>query len=384
MTMAVFIMLGIYVAMIITSPIIVILHELGHAFAYLLLTKPDRIDVFIGSYGDTDTRIKFAFSKIHFYVKLKFPYINTGGMCQSYKNESHYIKRIIILLAGPLFSFFIAIITGSIAFNTEVHGSVKLFCFALIILSFISLVNNLKPGTIPGADIDSDGRQLAFVMRARKLYANYISGLTCLDNGELDTSIAEFLKVYTRVPKNERVLRGLSTAYMLMGNYAEAEKYLYGLKKLSALKLADYLNRAYMFSKTNRLDLAIADYKRVLRRDPSNVAALNNLGYHLSMQHEYDEAQSLLQKAVKLAPQFAFAQNNLGYVKIMTGWVNQGKELIEKSLQLDPDNAHAYKNLGIYYLKAGNKQMALSNLNKAVELDIEVEADTLIAEAQLL
>jgi hypothetical protein len=28
--------------------------------------------------------------------------------------------------------------------------------------------------------------------------------------------------------------------------------------------------------------------------------------------------------------------------------------------------------------------MALSNLNKAVELDIEVETDTLIAEAQLL
>jgi len=384
MTIAIFIMLGIYAAMIVIYPLITILHELGHAFAYLLLTKPERIDIFIGSYGDTDTPITFNIKKLHFFVKLKFPYIRTGGLCQSYKSEPDYIKRIIIILAGPVFTFLVALILAAIAFNTEVHGAVKMFCFILILLSFISLVSNLSPNTIAGTDIDSDGKQLAFVLRTRKVYTSYINGLEHFGNNELPDCIAELLKVHACAPANVKVSRCLYTSYMLLEDYPNTEKYLYRLKELNALKTDDYLNRAYLFSRTDRYELAVTDYRRVLRRDKTNVYALNNLGYHLSMNGEYNEAAPLLEKAIAVNPQFAFAHNNLGYVKIMTGWVNQGKELVEKSLELDNENAYAYKNLGIYYLKAKNKELALLNFNKAIELDEHISMGLLMNEARSL
>src|ERR1700712_5748785 len=104
------ILIVIYAALFISSPLIAILHELGHALAYLVLTKPDRIDIYIGSYGNSRNAIQFNSGKLYFYLKRSFPFVKGIGLCHSYKPETNYKRDILILLAGPVFTFIIAFI----------------------------------------------------------------------------------------------------------------------------------------------------------------------------------------------------------------------------------------------------------------------------------
>jgi len=59
----------IYAAVFISSPLIAVFHELGHALAYLVLTKPRKIDIYIGSYGSRKNVLRFNAGKLRFYVK---------------------------------------------------------------------------------------------------------------------------------------------------------------------------------------------------------------------------------------------------------------------------------------------------------------------------
>jgi len=358
-----------YVALYTTYPFIVILHELGHAFAYLALTKQNKIDVFIGSYGNKKTRLNFKIGKLHFYVKLSFPFFTNGGMCQASSMEPNYIKSIFILLAGPFFSFFAACILGFIVFNTEIHGAIKLFVFALIIFSLISLITSLVPRTIRSVNIDNDGKQLLFVIRMRKGYTDYLAACNYMLKEDYAEAVEHLLNVIRVVPNEAKVLRLLSNSLVILKDYQQAEIYLLQLGKISSLTVDESINLGYIQSTSGKRELAVENYKKALEIDPDNQFALNNLGYEYIFNGKYDEGEQLLKKAIELDPEFAYSYNNLGYIKLLTGNLEEGKQLIEKSIEMQPDNAYGYKHLGVYYLKIHDKTQADICFQKALKLD---------------
>lgn len=375
--------LGIYAAIYITNPFIIIFHELGHAFAHLILTKPKKINVFIGSYGDTKTKLNLKIGKLHFYVKPSLFFIN-GGICQSYSAEPSYKKRVIILLAGPLVSFFVACLIGFFVFDSEIHGVVKLYFFALIICSFISLITNLRPSTIKNTNIDNDGKQLLFTIRIRKVYTDYVLANEKFLRGEYIYSAEQFLQIIAFFPHEENIMRPLITSLLMTKRWTEAEKYLTEFTQYRYPNTEDYLNWGYLHSVTNRSQLAIENYKKALSYDPNNLIGLNNLGYELALKGEYAEGQKILEQAIEIDPKFSHPYGNLGYLKILSSKLDEGKQLIEKSIELDPNNAYAYKHLGVYYLKTGDKGKALVNFNKALELDSSFNMESFFQEAELL
>jgi Tfp pilus assembly protein PilF len=367
-----------------SNPFIVIFHELGHAFAYLSLTKPEKIDVFIGSYGDKRTRLNFRIKKLHFYIKLSFPYIINGGMCRSSVQATNYKHKMIVVLAGPFFAFFVAVILGSYSFSSEVHGAVKWYCFMLIIWSFISLVSNLIPKTIKKAGIDNDGKQLAFVMRVRKVYSEYLLANEGFLKGEYSFAAKKFAKLTSLFPYEERFSRPLINSLLMSKNFPDAEKYLTEVTKYGIYKAEDYLMFGCLYSFTNRHDLATENYKKVLTYDPNNLVGLNNLAYELTLKEDYCNAEELLNKAIKINPDFSHPYSGLSYIRLQTGFLDEGKQLAEKSIELDPCNAYAYKHLGIYYLKVSDKENALANFNKAIELDGTIDIQEYLEEANTL
>ena len=376
--------LAIYTAVYITSPLITVFHELGHAFAYLVLTKPDNIDVFIGSYGNTETWLKFKIGRIHFYIKPSYPFIRGKGMCRSNKDEGNYISKIIILLAGPLFTVLMAFLIGFIALNTNVHGSVKLYCFALIICSVISLYVNLRPRKIKSVNLDNDGKQLLFTITNRKVFSAYVAANEKLGSGEYQTSADMFLKINNLCPGQESFLRPLITSLLLVKNLKQAEEYLIQLAKITEFDIEDHLNLGYIQSVTNRHEAAIKNYREVLAIDGNNLYMLNNLGYELVLKGEYEKGEELLERAIILNPQFAAPYCALGYLKLQTGSLDDGRLLVEKSIALDPNYAYAYKHLGQYYLRVFNKEEALKNFNKAIALDTTIDLAAFMLEVELL
>jgi len=376
------ILIAFYIAIYVTSPFITIFHELGHAFAYLALTETKEIDVFIGSYGNKKTRLNFKIGKLHFYIKQSFPFFSSRGVCQSDSREPNYFKKIIILLAGPFFSFIIACLLGFIVFNTEVHGAIKLYVFALIVCSLISLIRNLRPSTNITTGVNSDGKQLLFVIKMRKVYADYILGCNEFLNQNYVASSEILRRIIIRFPKEESVLRLLFTSLLVLKRYEEAEIYLTRLGEVSSLDANDCINLGYMHSMSGKRELAIENYQKALQIEPNNQLALNNLGYEYIFNEKYDESEKLLTKAIELAPEFAYSYNNLGYIKLLTNHLEEGKQLIEKSIEMEPENAYGYKHLGVYYLKIHNKIQANICFQKALELDPLVVMENYLQEAE--
>ncbi|MGN6179595.1 MAG: tetratricopeptide repeat protein [Mucilaginibacter sp.] len=359
-------------AFYITSPLLTIFHELGHALAYLALTKPGKIDVFIGSYGNKSSSFHFRISKLNFYIRKSFPFIRSGGSCQSDTWEQDYIKNLIILLAGPFFTVIASCLMGIIVFNSNVFGLVKLFCFACIIFSVAKLYINLKPNTIKlksGREIDNDGKQIAFMFRLRKHWDEYIDALKMINQYEYPTAINTLESILQSNPGEERILELLTDSLLQERKFNEALFYYEELEKIKELSCAQLLNRACAQSFTGSHEAAIKNYREVLNNDSDNNIALHNLAYSLAESGDYIEAEDLLKMLLELNPEFVHTYGTLGYLKILNGELDEGKSLIEKSLVADPNDAYAYKALGIYHFKKGSTEAAESAFKKAKECD---------------
>jgi Tetratricopeptide repeat len=380
------ILISLYVAIFITSPFITIFHELGHAVAYLILTKPNKVDIYIGSYGDSKETMNFKIGKLNFYVKHSFPFIKSGGLCKSDKIETSYLKYIIILLAGPVFTLLMACAIGLIIFNVEVHGSIKLFCFALIICSIISLFVNLRPRTIlrSGVNLDNDGKQILFAINHRKVFSNYIAACQYFEKGEFASASLQLKHALEKIPGDRGVFRLLINSLLQAKNFDDAGPYLSEFEKKFELLPLDRLNKGCLESFTEKHEEAILSYRVVLEDDKNNVLALNNLGYELNEKCEWQEAEQLLEKGIKLSPEFDHLYANLGYTKVLQGDLEAGKILIEKCIELNPKNAYAYKNLGIYYIKIKNLNLAKTNFDKAIEFDDTFDLSIYINEIKVL
>jgi tetratricopeptide (TPR) repeat protein len=375
------IIIGLYIAFLISSPIITIFHELGHAFAYLILTRPNKIDIYIGYYGDNEDEnkkaINFKSGKLNFYIKRSFPFVKGGGLCKSDKAETNYLKEIIILLAGSGFAVLASLFIGLIIFNVNVHGSIKLFCALLILFSINSLYISLYPKTLReayfGSDLDNDGKQFIFVKRLKKLYAEYVAAIEIAATGDYKHAIEKLAYILEKCPDEEKVLRKLALYSTYAKHYSEAETYLLEIKQKFEFSTTDILNLGCMQSFINKNEESILNYRIVLKNDADNITALNNLGYVLSEKGEYNEAQQLLEKAMQLFPETGYIYNTIGYLKVLKGDLEEGKDFIDKSIRLDAENAYAYKALGVYHLKVKDIIMAKDYFKKAKELDSQID-----------
>jgi Flp pilus assembly protein TadD len=59
------------------------------------------------------------------------------------------------------------------------------------------------------------------------------------------------------------------------------------------------------------LDLALAEYRRVLELEPDNAGAMASAGAILAQQGQVDAGIEMLQKALKIDPNNALAQQDL-------------------------------------------------------------------------
>ncbi|NKB69775.1 MAG: tetratricopeptide repeat protein [Candidatus Latescibacteria bacterium] len=79
-------------------------------------------------------------------------------------------------------------------------------------------------------------------------------------------------------------------------------------------------------SQQNRLDAAVAAYKRVIRLRPRHYAAYMNLGNALLQLNRLDEAVACMEQSIRLKPDSASAHTNLGLVLLLQGRCERGWE----------------------------------------------------------
>ncbi len=149
----------------------------------------------------------------------------------------------------------------------------------------------------------------------------------------------------------------------------------------TAFTSIDYTNRGATYDNLKQYELALADYERAIRLDPSNRVAYNNRGSVYQELHQYEMALTDFNQTVDLGPQDAKVYNNRGNVHVNLGDYDHALKDLNRAIDLNPDIAHFYVTRGRIYQLIGDTlvnddsriqqhyRTSLTDCEKAIELD---------------
>jgi tetratricopeptide (TPR) repeat protein len=108
-------------------------------------------------------------------------------------------------------------------------------------------------------------------------------------------------------------------------------------------------------------------YRNIVKAQPNNVGALNNLAWALG-QLQDPSALDYGQKALSLAPAAPAVLDTVGWLYVERGNVAQGLELLNKAHSLAPNTASIQLNLAKALIKAGQADAARQQLDVLAKL----------------
>lgn len=157
------------------------------------------------------------------------------------------------------------------------------------------------------------------------------------------------------------------------------------------------------FYEQGDIEGAVAEFKKALELDISNVNVHNSLGVCYGLQGDYDKAIEEFKSALSLEPEEYMALYNLGLVHVLTqqpecalefflradkingdayevafqtgklyldlGDPAKGRSFLERAAALEPKSGAVYRCLGDCYAAENNPQKAISAYRKAVKLN---------------
>lgn len=140
-------------------PLLILLHELGHAVPALLFTKAG-VTMYLGSYGESATMWRVQVGSLEIYIKRSLFW--RKGLCVYAGAGLSKAQQCVIILGGVLVSVLLAALGFYGALTMNLHGSVKLFMFLLFMFAAFSVVSNLVPGRRGG--LPNDGLLLKLLL----------------------------------------------------------------------------------------------------------------------------------------------------------------------------------------------------------------------------
>ncbi|MDF1744045.1 MAG: tetratricopeptide repeat protein [Gimesia sp.] len=232
--------------------------------------------------------------------------------------------------------------------------------------------------------------------------ALYYLGTLQLQRGELDTSIANFLKVVQMRPEMPDVHNNLGVAYYALGKSQEARQsferaiqihphYESAYFNLGSLlesrgvltEAASCFQKSYELSKNNletyekwadvlklmgELEQAERIYRELLEKTSADFNLSMKLAYVLVLQRQYSEAIQLYESELESNPDHYQILVSLSYVYELLGDVPAAVKTAQRSIQAAPDQPEGYNNLGNSFKLQHNIEGACENFEKALSL----------------
>lgn len=124
-----------------------------------------------------------------------------------------------------------------------------------------------------------------------------------------------------------------------------------------------------------RLRTSIEECEKLLRADPKNARAHNEMGFCYYSLGEYDNALHAYTKAVRADRGFAVPHNNIGVVKMKRRDYKGAQESFRRAVERDPGYAKAMYNLGVACFRARRYVSAWNCYRKAKKMDAQYVAE---------
>ena len=190
------------------------------------------------------------------------------------------------------------------------------------------------------------------------------------DTGKVDEAAKEIRSLLDG--KNDRdTYMSLAQVYEKNKNYAEMTKAIDAAEKLSVSdedKEGVYFARGAMYEKQKKLDLSEAEFRKILKLNPDNAAALNYLGYTFADQGiNLPEALVFIQKALAKDPGNGAYLDSLGWVYFKLDRLPEAEAQLKLSIDKVPTDPTVRDHLGDVYAKQGKLKEAISQWQASLQ-----------------
>ena len=144
-----------------------------------------------------------------------------------------------------------------------------------------------------------------------------------------------------------------------------------------------YLRKAAVNLELEQWDYAIETYNDILRREPSNPAALFYRGYAHGKQRRYELAANDYRSFLKVAPENVDGMLALAFICIKQGKKKEAMDNYNRIIEIFPDHSVAYASRALLESQDGFLDAALMDWEKAIEYDSN-NIDYIVSKAELL
>lgn len=153
-------------------------------------------------------------------------------------------------------------------------------------------------------------------------------------------------------------------------NYEQVGKALDSAEKLAFTpeeKEGIYFMRGAMFEKQKKMDLAEAEFQKVLKSDPNNAGALNYLGYMLIDQNiRVAEGMAMIQKALQIDPQNGAYLDSIGWAYYRMDKLDDAAKYLKLAVEKTSKDPTVHDHLADVYFKQGKLKEAISTWERSL------------------
>ena len=170
-------------------------------------------------------------------------------------------------------------------------------------------------------------------------------------------------------PRDPNPHLALGTFYWERGDAESAAQAFEKARSLAPDLPEAYNNLGLIYARQGKHEEAIAAFRRALELEPGVATTEYNLGASLQANREYEEALAHYQTSLALGGPQVNTLLNMAVAYFEAGQAHDAEFVAQEALQLAPDLAPAHTVLGAVALEVEQPGIALSELQRAIDLD---------------
>ncbi len=189
-------------------------------------------------------------------------------------------------------------------------------------------------------------------------------------SGDLAAAESALLEGPGRLPRNgqAQILRG--EIFVQRNELAEALRSYDSGVEAGARSVATRLRFAELLTRADKGRRAMDQYQRVLRAEPANLVALNNLAHLMaSERNDVVRALELARTARELAPESPEVADTLGWLLVQSGDPSAAIPLLRTAVAALDDDPRVHFHLGLAAARVGLGEDARNHLERALAID---------------
>ncbi len=200
-------------------PVVVLLHELGHAIAARIIAR-QKITIFLGSYGNKERSANVTFNNLEIWFTGN-PFLWQCGLCIPSAPITRMDHRISYILAGPILPVALSAIIADAAVFLHANEYIRFFSLVFFAVSMLDLVIDLIPygnaiAFYQNTPVFMDGYSLKLAWLQKKYPTEFFVGINQYSKKEYDDAARNFEKAARRMPGNKNIDRILKECYRLI------------------------------------------------------------------------------------------------------------------------------------------------------------------------